>query len=199
MIDNGVVVALTPEELKSLLLVARDENFQFYVLVLITVCHGLRVSEAIALRRSNFSVSAGGTFLAVKRLKGSKATNQRLIASPNALLNEQAVVAEYIADLGPSDLLFRDEHGEKFTRFHINYLMRHLGKLADIPEHKHFPHCLKHTAGILMRQSGAKLEEIQEALGHKNINNTRVYLRTTQEEVDAARSNAFAAAVGEHK
>ena len=92
------------------------------------------------------------------------------------------MIAEYIADLGPSDLLFRDEHGEKFTRFHINYLMRQLGKLADIPEHKRFPHCIKHTAGMLMRQSGAKLEEIQEALGHKNINNTRVYLRTTQEE-----------------
>jgi len=75
--------------------------------------------------------------------------------------------------------------------------MKNLGKLADIPEHKRFIHCLKHTAGVLMRQSGAKLEEIQEALGHKNINNTRVYLRTTQEEVDAARSNAFAAAVGE--
>jgi integrase len=48
----------------------------------------------------------------------------------------------------------------------------------------------------LPKSSAAKLEEIQEALGHKNINNTRVYLRTTQEEVDAARSNAFAAAVG---
>ena len=45
-----------------------------------------------------------------------------------------------------------------------------------------------------MRRAGAPIEVLQEALGHANINNTRVYLHVMQEEVDAARSNAFAAA-----
>jgi site-specific recombinase XerD len=61
-------------------------------------------------------------------------------------------------------------------------------------EHKRFPHALKHTCGIQMRRSGATLETIQNALGHKRLDSTAMYLRVTQDEVDDARSKAFAAA-----
>jgi len=39
-------------------------------------------------------------------------------------MDEQALVTEYINGLKPGELLFRDENGKQFKRFHINYLMR---------------------------------------------------------------------------
>jgi len=189
---QGIVIALTPQELRALLTIARDENYQFYILLLVSVCHGLRVSEAIALTRSNFSTAADGTYLAVQRLKGSRATTQRLIATSNPLMNEQAVVTEYINGLKAGELLFRDENGKQFKRFHINYLMRYFGKRAGIPRHKWFPHVAKHTAGTLMRQTGSGIEDIADHLGHKNINNARVYAGNTDQIVHAAATKAFA-------
>jgi len=47
-----------------------------------------------------------------------------------------------------------------------------------------------------MRRSGASLETIQNALGHKRLDWTAMYLRVTQDEVDDARAKAFTTAVG---
>jgi integrase/recombinase XerD len=187
------IVSWTHEELSRLLTVALDNDYNFYVLLLVSVTHGLRVSEAINLRRKDFSTADGLIYLTVQRLKGSLKTHQKLVTSSNPLLDEQTVVSTFPAGMRPDDLLFH-ENGEKIKRFHINYLVRQYGKLADIPAHKRFPHAAKHTCGMLMRRAGAPIEVLQEALGHANINNTRIYLHVPQEEVDAARSNAFAAA-----
>jgi integrase len=74
--------------------------------------------------------------------------------------------------------------------------MRHFGKRAGIPRHKWFPHVAKHTAGTLMRQTGSGIEDIADHLGHKNINNARVYAGNTDQIVHAAATKAleFAAA-----
>jgi len=42
-----------------------------------------------------------------------------------------------------------------------------------------------------MRKAGCKLEEIQAALGHKNLNSTAMYLRVSSDESDDARARAF--------
>ena len=75
-------------------------------------------------------------------------------------------------------------------------LVEQYARWAGIPEHKRFPHALKHTCGIQMRRSGASLETIQNALGHKRLDSTAMYLRVTQDEVDDARAKAFTTAVG---
>jgi len=47
-----------------------------------------------------------------------------------------------------------------------------------------------------MQQAGCKLEEIQAALGHKNLNSTAMYLRVSSDESIEARARAFGAAGG---
>jgi type 1 fimbriae regulatory protein FimB len=190
-------VALTKPELHSLLMTARDREYQAYVLFLITTLHGLRVSESIALRRRDFKATINGDiFLTVQRLKGSERTTQRLNDCPDSLFNERGVVAEFIKNLKPNDLLFPDADGGMLTRWQVTTLIQKYGSLAGVPEHKRFVHALKHTCGVSMRKSGAKLEEIQSALGHKNLNSTAQYLRVSSDEADDARTRAFSAAVG---
>lgn len=187
---NGTITALTLEELRSLLLVTLGRDYSFYVLVLIAVHHGLRISEAISLKRSDFTEGADGIYLTVKRLKGSETTTQRVIWNRSPLLNEQAVVQEYIARLGAKDCLFCDS-GKPLTRFQALTLIKRYGREAGLAPHKRTFRSLKHTAGTLLRLSGAPIELIAGHLGHVNVQNSRVYMDVTPQEVHAAASLAF--------
>ena len=70
--------------------------------------------------------------------------------------------------------------------------MRYFGKRSGIPRHKWFPHVTKHTAEKLMRQTGSGIEDVAGHLGHKNINNARVYAGNTDQIVHAAATKALA-------
>ncbi|HXO31613.1 MAG TPA: tyrosine-type recombinase/integrase [Candidatus Acidoferrales bacterium] len=92
--------------------------------------------------------------------------------------------------------MFPDTDGSMLTRWQVTTLIQKYGSLAGVPEHKRFIHALKHTCGISMQQAGCKLEEIQAALGHKNLNSTAMYLRVSSDESIEARARAFGAAGG---
>jgi integrase len=190
-------VALAPSELRNLLTATMANDYRAYVMFLIGVMHGLRVTEIINLRRRDFRKDGDTIFLTVQRLKGSEQTTQRLNTSDETLLDEHTVVAAYIARLDPDDLLFTDSDGHLLTRQTVSRLIEKYGRLAQVPQHKRHCHVLKHTAGTLMRQAGCDISVIQSALGHKNINSTAAYLRVSCEEVDVARQRAFAATGGE--
>ncbi len=191
-----VPVALTPQELRDLLTVTREQDNRAYVLFLVTVCHGLRVTEAINLRRRDFSVNGPTLYLTVQRLKGSEKTTQLLIGDSDGLFDEHNVVTQHIKNLRPMDYVFTVD-GERLSRWQITTLIKKYGAKADVPEHKRFIHALKHTAGVLMRQAGCRIEEIQVALGHKNVNSSMAYLRISTDEADTARARAFAQASGQ--
>jgi type 1 fimbriae regulatory protein FimB/type 1 fimbriae regulatory protein FimE len=189
-------VALTQTELRSLLTTCHHHDYRAYVMFILTTLHGLRVSEAIALRRRDFTVNDGTIFLTVQRLKGSEKTTQRLNSCPESLFNEAKVVGDFIRNMQPDTLLFRDKDDGMLTRWQVATLMQTYGRMASVPDHKCHVHSLKHTAGLLMRQAGCKLEEIQSALGHKSLNSTAQYLRVSADEADDARAQAFGAAAG---
>jgi type 1 fimbriae regulatory protein FimB len=70
--------------------------------------------------------------------------------------------------------------------------MQTYGELAGIPAYKRHSHALKHTCGKLGLAGGMSLPELQTYLGHKNGQNTMIYLQVD----DDTASHAFAAAVG---
>jgi integrase len=198
MIDetNGAW-ALT--EVKSLLAVTREKDYSFYVLLLISILHGLRVSEAINLRKQNFVMIRGELRLRVQRLKGSLETTQSLYHDSDSLLNESDVVQRYIFNLRTSDFLFPQKGKEHLDRFSADRRVKTYCALAGIDAARAHAHCAKHTLGASMRHAGRPIEEIAKALGHANINNTyRAYMGVRDEDADRARTAtfAFAAASG---
>lgn len=185
------IVAFTPEELRAFLTKTKEHDERAYVMFLLMVCHGLRVSEVIALRRRDFS-SEDAPYLTVQRLKGSLKTTQKLLSSNDSLFDEMTAVTHYITKLKPKDFLFTNERGEPLTRFGVNFLVTRYGTWAGLPKVKLHPHSLKHSCGVQMRKSGANLELIQNRLGHKKLDSTAMYLRVTEDEVEAAAEKAFA-------
>jgi site-specific recombinase XerD len=114
-----------------------------------------------------------------------------VLKSGDHLFDVSAAVREYIKDMKPNDLLFRNSKGELLTRDWAAWLFEQDCERAGIPEHKTFIHVPKLTAGITLRKSGADIKTIQEVLGHKNINSAAQYLRIGADEADGARPRAF--------
>lgn len=163
------------DELTSLLKVAKAASAMDYLLILLSVNHGLRVSEVLSLTSENFQDG----HLVVQRLKGSCKTAQRLLP------NEAAALAEYnVTD--PSGRLF------PICRKTVWCRMKALGVKAGIDSIKMFPHALKHTTAMMGLRGGMKINELQTYLGHKSGASTMAYLRVD----DEAASQAFAKAVG---
>jgi integrase/recombinase XerD len=185
-------LALTPEELRALLEVTlAHTDREAYVMWLIGVAHGLRVSELIGLCRRDFEETSTGLLLTVQRLKGSNKTTQKVLPAANPLLDELTAVREWIKDLGPNDRLFnlgdRFAVGRKFEKY---------AKLAGVSTQKRHIHVLKHTTGILLRKSGADISVIQRVLGHGSIQSTMWYMLLTTEEIEEGRARALAMAAG---
>lgn len=177
---------LTNEELLKLLKTAREHSERHWLMLLVSLNHGMRVSEAIALRKAD--VRDG--FVTINRLKGSLKTTQELVEHPDPLLNEKAALEALAADLKPKERLF------PITRHGVTYLMRRYCEEAGIPRHKASPHKLKHSCAMLMVNAGVGVESVRQRLGHRSLSSTGSYLRISDEKASQDFGKAFAATMG---
>lgn len=172
------MVALTKDELKSLLTTAKAHDERHWLMLLVSYCHGLRVSEMLALTGNNFKDS----YLTVKRLKGSLKTRQPIWTE------EKDAIDKLCTKVGDG-LLFPSK--AKHPRHQVIYFMKKYGKLAGIPEYKLHPHVLKHSIAVhSIKKAG--IEYVKKYLGHKNGNSTLQYLKVDDDEA----SQAIGEAVG---
>src|SRR5208282_693336 len=165
---------LSKSELNALLQVAKQSSFADELMILLSVNHGLRVSEVINLTTENFQAG----HLIVQRLKGSMKTIQRLLPNEAALLSQHTPA----------------EDGRLFPicRKTVARHLRKLGVAAGIESFKCHPHILKHTCAMIGLDGGMKINELQTYLGHKSGNSTLAYLKVS----DQTACDAFASAVG---
>jgi integrase/recombinase XerD len=164
---------LSRPELDSLLAEAKKSSPADHLFVLLTVSHGLRVSEVLSLTHENLKDG----HLTIQRLKGSCKTSQRLLPA------EIAALAEYSIKSGKLFNMHRQTAWRRIKAF---------GVAAGIESIRVFPHCLKHTTAKIGLAGGMTLPELQTYLGHKSGSSTMAYLR----ESDETASLAFAAAAG---
>lgn len=94
-------VSLSEEEMLKVLAIARGRRLRDWVLFLVTYRHGLRASEALAIRRQDLE----GGRLRKSRGKGSEPVDQPLLGHENPLLNEIDAVSTWLAEMG--------DHGAK--------------------------------------------------------------------------------------
>lgn len=171
---------LTKLELEGLLREAKSDSYLAWLTILVSYWHGLRVSEAVNLTGEN--VRDG--YISVKRLKGSNATTQPLVASSNPLLDEKQHLEALVLVRG-KDRLF------PVHRNTVLLWLKKYGHAAGIPGHKCHPHVLKHSIAMHSIKA-AGIENVRQYLGHVTIASTGEYLKVSDQEA----SNAIAAAVG---
>ncbi len=171
---------LTDDELQRLMRAARSigrHGHRDATLILLSYRHGLRVSEAVALRWEQVDLAQGR--LHVRRLKRGQ-------SSVHPLRGPELRALRRLARHYPiSPYVFVSERGGPLSDSAVRKLVARAGRYAELPLTVH-PHMLRHSTGYKLANDGHDTRAIQQYLGHRNIQHTVRYT-----ELCASRFNAF--------
>lgn len=168
--------------------VAAKDSPRNHAILLVGYWHGMRASEIVGqpgwrtLGKKKYwyeplrGVDIRDGEIAVRRLKGSLKTTHPLRSHQNPLFDEKTILEKLAAE-NPG-ILF-PIHRTTFWRFFQKYQ-----EAAGIKQSEAHPHILKHS--IAMHGKAAGIEIVQTFIGHKNINNTRIYWTISDEEAATA-------------
>ena len=140
-----------------------------HLLLLLMFRHGLRVSEAVALRRTDINLDQARLW--ISRLKNGLSVEQPLAGDELRATRRWLSLRE---DRLP--WLFVSERRQPLTRQAVNYIVARAGKRANLG-HVH-PHMLRHSCGFALANKGYDLRLIQDYLGHRDPRHTAHYTRT---------------------
>lgn len=146
-----------------------------HLLMLMLYRHGLRVSEAIALRRAD--VDLAQSRLWVRRLKNGLSVEHPIHG------DELRAIKRWFASRNDHlPWLFVSERKQPLTRQAVNYLLARIGKHAGLG--RIWPHMLRHSCGFALANRGHDLRLIQDYLGHRDPRHTAHYTRTAAVRFD---------------
>ena len=139
-----------------------------HLLILVMFRHGLRVSEAISVRRDE--VDLDHARLWVRRLKSGLAVEHPIAG------DELRALKRYLGTRTDSlPWLFLSERQQPFTRQSVNYLVAMAAERAELASVH--PHTLRHSCGFYLANRGYDLRLIQDYLGHRDPKHTVHYTR----------------------
>lgn len=157
---------------------------------------GLRVSELIGLRISNFYAEEG--FLRVIG-KGNK---ERLVPVGRdavkyiAIYRDQSRVHQPVVT-GQEDILFLNRRGKQLSRVMVFNIVKDLCQRAGI-EKRVSPHSFRHSFATHLIDGGADLRAVQEMLGHQSITTTEIYTHLDRDYLRSAIMAFHPRASGKH-
>jgi len=185
---------LEPEELLTVLKVARTRSTRDWAMALLAYRHGMRASEVCDLRLADADLKSES--LSVHRLKGSLHTVQPLYRHKGQpLLDEAIALRAWLRERNGdgSDFLFTSQKGGRLHRSQFFRIFQACAEAAGIPAQKRHPHALKHSLATHLVAGNVNLALVKQCLGHKAIGSTMKYVAVSDRQATEA---AHAALMG---
>jgi len=163
---------LTPDEIDQIIKVIRKKSRnpdRDELMVLMSFHHAFRVSELTNVKFQHIDMKSGQ--ISVKRMKKGIDT-----LHPISDKRELMILRKIHRSLHKptSGFVFKNERGNPVS---VNGFQKMFGKFSELELGvKWNAHSLRHSCGTTLIDRGHDLRTVQVYLGHKNIQNTTVYL-----------------------
>ena len=172
--------SLSPDELLRVLKAAHEHSTRDWCMILVAYWHALRSSEICGLRLRDVRDNR----LSVQRGKGSLRTVQPLYRHQSKSLLDEVKAIEIWLNERPdvdSDALFLSRNGGALHYSSFFRIVRAATKAADISPRKRHPRVLIYSLAAHLAAANVDLPTIAQALGHRSINSTLKYVRSSDQ------------------
>ena len=132
---------------------------------------GLRISEALGLKRRDVPAPGAGDVLIVTG-KGNKTRMVPVLQNVLALIQDYAAMCPH--PLPPEGPIFVGARGGPLSPRIIQLTMERLRGALGLPDSA-TPHALRHSFATHLLTRGGDLRAIQELLGHASLSTTQIY------------------------
>jgi site-specific recombinase XerD len=166
---------LSVQEVKALIDAAEFQKTKLIVKLL--YASGLRVSEVANLKPADLNLQENTGW--VRRGKGKK---DRLFKLAESLSKQ---LQRWLSKHPNSKYVFSEE--KPMSVRNIQSIIARLAKKAGINK-KVSPHTLRHSFATHLLENGENLLVIQQLLGHKNLETTRIYTHISQDQIKNVKS-----------
>lgn len=185
---------LTSEQVKRLLSSidrSKPEGLRDYAIILLIVTTGLRTISISRANIEDISVFADSAVLYYQG-KGRQSRNEYVRITEPA----EAAIRAYIKQRKPAsdkEPLFvaisnKNKNGRLTTRSISRICKKHLIN-AGFNSGRLTAHSLRHTAATLAILNGSTVQEVQQVLGHSNINTTLIYSHALERQKNTTEQN----------
>ena len=166
---------LSIQELNTLLLVSDNAYRLAWLLCYETAS---RISEALNIRFSDLNLETNR--LKITNLKQRKKNSFRLIKISDRL--KSLILQEQLwRNCSKEDYILKNRDRTTYNYAFVRYALQ-----GGIERERAHPHTLRHSRAIHLLDSGANIVLVSNALGHKNIKSTLIYLKYSNQELDKA-------------
>lgn len=177
---------MNEEELKKFLDAIENADFKNNtirnkLIIKIIIFTGIRVSEAINIKMGDIS-EENDLYIIRIRAKGNK---YRVVMIKKELIYDllKNVSINYMSK---DALLFVNKKGTPLTQSYVSRIVEQLLFRAGIRKQKNGAHMLRHTFATLLYKKQKDLVLVQEALGHANLNTSRIYTHFDNDKLKLA-------------
>ena len=166
---------LSIQELNTLLSVSDNAYRLAWLLCYETAS---RISEALNIRFSDLNLETNR--LKITNLKQRKKNSFRLIKISDRL--KSLILQEQLwRNCSKEDYILKNRDRTTYNYAFVRYALQ-----GGIERERAHPHTLRHSRAIHLLDSGANIVLVSNALGHKNIKSTLIYLKYSNQELDKA-------------
>jgi len=170
-------VVLTKEEVT--ILFNSINNFQHKLILKLYYASGLRLSEAIILKKKDIDFNEN--ILWVRDGKGGK---DRMTILSKTLSKELKEFSKYKEK---NDFIFTNKKNEPLNPRTIQFAMEKAKLKSNINKDIHV-HTLRHTFATHLLEAGVDIRKIQELLGHSDLSTTQIYTTVSNKELKKIKS-----------
>lgn len=175
--EEKLPVVLTRDEVRSM--IENTKNKKHKLLIELLYGSGLRVSEAVKLKRDDLNLNEK-----INMIRGGKGKKDRRMLLPDKLRRKLASYFKKRKDNNPFIFHYREDH---ISTRQAQRIIKNAAVRAGINK-RVFCHVLRASFATHLINLGVDIRDVQVLLGHKRISTTQIYTEVSTERLNAIRS-----------